>query len=367
MDSFDAWLRAKRGLYLPWLAACALVSLLVLLAMHWVDAHFPAIGGWDPLRPHAWPDPPWWLVAWLSALLYVGIAALLAMAFEAILYFLRLDRGDQTWSSMVWSGRGWLAGLAWTMLPLAAIAAISSAVDRELGWLLLLVWAPYWAYALPLAFPIFVLNRPYVSASRPTPLPRPRLPGWLPLACWLVVSIGMPLLGMVVISWFDSPGWPLFAALAPLAVAIAIYLRLSSQLLWLNYRAGLTIGEALRSARLPAFFLPWIGLELRWHALYTMLLLVVAPAWLFLTSLLPLLEDQLLDGDHGLMPLINASRFVVSWWWAIALAGYSAWGFVLSWFQLGADGRLLHQLGAVPGAHPQIRYAGEPSGLRSRK
>ena len=350
--SFAAWLRVKRALYVPWLISCAVGSLLVPITMHVVDARFAAGGGWDPYAPHALLGAPWWLVAWLFALLYIGAMALLAVAFEALVYFLRLDRGDHAWSSMTWSLRGWGVGLAWSVLPLALVMLVLRAALVD-DWWVFLPFAGFFPIALILVLPLFVLTGGYVSARRPAIAPRPQFPGGGTLLLWLGAHFGPALLAMAVMQLAPPSNSILSALFVTVLVLARLFLPLIAQLRWLNPRdAGLD--QVARAALRPRVFLPWVVQSLRWQALLALAFLAAYPAWWFLTSVFPQLQDQLLEGDGGLMPLIRLSRFATAWWWAVALCVAAAFQFVLVWFTLAGKARMLFELGEVRQAVPEV-------------
>jgi hypothetical protein len=337
--------------YQPWLLACFVGALALPFAMQWVHSRIPDIAWEEAMREHT--GMPWWPIAWLFPFGYCAALALVAIAFEALIYFLRLDRGDHAWSSVVWSFRGWPAALAWTVLPLALLTAPLARGEWETWWAIAFayIWVPL--YLVPLLLPFFVLKPDYLRATKPRLSFRPAWPGWLPA----LVLLGPALLSMwgalVTNTTFldvyvpEPPRWLLIAAL-PVAVVAAFFLPMVGRLLWLNARVGTSFRECARAALRPRVFLPRIVLWIRWFACVALVMLVGFPAWLFVAVIFPQLDGRLpVPSDPGLLLLVNASRFVWCYWWLFALGGAAAFQLLLTWSEEVGCGRLLLELGEV--------------------
>jgi hypothetical protein len=321
-------------------------ALLVPLAMQVVQAHFPAGTGWDAtplfleLRVRA--GLSWQLAAWLFPLAFGAAAAIAFLAFECLLFALRFDRGDRAWTSMQWSLGGWRPVLAWLVAPCLFVALASFLYDplAPVVFYLALV-APY---LVPIFVPFFVTKVDYVSAGRPALASRPRWPGLVPCLLMLLVPVGAPLLA-IALAYSQVPE-RYSAVYVPIALLLGIFLPLIAAIVWL--RPGERAGAAARRALQPRVFLPSVVLIVRLELLQPMLLLVGVPLALFAGFVMPQLEAQLVRmGALGLEPYIHASRFTLSYWWAISMGWAALVQLCLGWFVIAGRGRLLFELGQV--------------------
>ena len=347
--SLKEWLGAKRRFYAWWLLACLLSALVVPIAMHWIRIRLPEI---------EWADStmltlgmPWWLAAWFYPIAYTAAVALLLVALEGLVYFLRVDRGDHAWSSIGWTMRGWRTAAAWTLLPLVFVA-LAAAVRVGEGWWVMIVYADgLGLYALPLVLPFFAFKPGYVGAARPVLWSPPAWPGWMPV----LLLLGFPILSLVVTlllmskkeSFPEAPSWLGVVGFCAL-VTLVFFLSLAGSIAWLNAARKPKLLECIRAAIRPRVFAPCIVQAMRWHFFAVLLLLVAFPVWWFLVEVLPGLEGQLaccLAPD--LQFFVDASRSAVAWWWALSLVGYASFQYLLSWFGEVGGARLLQELGQV--------------------
>jgi hypothetical protein len=349
--SLKQWLHLKRGVYQSWLLACFVGALALPISMQWVHSRVPAITWGDAMREPA--GMPWWLIAWLFPFGYCAALAVLAIAFEALIYFLRLDRGDHAWSSMVWSLRGWRAALAWTVLPLALVTVPLARGEWQLWWAIAFSYMWVSRGLVPLLLPFFVLKPDYLRATKPRLSSRPAWPGWLPT----LVLLGPALLPMWAelatnttfpdVQLPDPPRLPLIM-MVPVMIVTGFFLSVVGRLLWLNAHGGASLGECARAALRPRIFLPCIVLWIRWLACVALAMLVGFPAWLFLAVIFPQFDGRLpVTLDPGLLLLVHASRFVWAYWWLFATCGVAALQLVLTWSDEVGTGRLLLELGKV--------------------
>ena len=373
---FSDWMRRKRRAYASLVAASLLISLLLPLSMHWIDHAMGAGAGWQQVAAIASMQTrfhlPWWLLAWLFPFAFAAAVALAIAAFDAVLYVLRLDPGDHAWSSLCWSLRGWLLMLLWLLLAVCAaamVAALGNALDAALGrGAIAFAQLPGCLFLLAVLF--VGLNPAWLAAPRPSLRLSPRWPGNAPFA--LLVVLYVAILACIAVREGLPPDW----SPGVLALPAAFFLLIALQLVWLGAKPApdASLARTARQALQPRVFLPRLVLRLRWHALFVLAILPVVPVALFLIFVLPLLEDQL--AAYGcchiaaVMPFVQASRFAIMWWWALLLFALGAfYGLVMpmSWLDTVSSGRLMVELGLVPGVRAQVDQAGEPSGLRSRK
>jgi hypothetical protein len=374
VGSLKSWLRAKGGLYSPWLIICFLSALMVPIAMQMIDARLPVDGGWEHTtwfaRLHARTGASWWLAAWLSPMGFVAAISFLYLGMESLIFGLRLDPNDHAWSSVRWALGGWRTILAWILAPILLamlVAYLAEPLAQPVAWAAFML-AAFAAPLLSLLLPFFVTKADYLAADRPPLRSRPRWPGARAVLLWLFVFLGLPLLALLPT---EKAPWPVLVLLLVAFVLLAIVVSIAAQLAWLN--CGLGAGEAIRRALQPRVFLAVFVQGLRWYGWGLLVLLPLLPAAVFLVGIAPLLEDQLAVmgpqevASRGLMRMVHASRFAVSWWWAALGVGSLVLQPCLAWLGVAGAGRLLVELGEVgerPGAEAQDSV---PSGFLSAK
>lgn len=331
---------------------------------------------WEETGPMAWLRDkvglPWWVLAWGIAAAYPFAIALLVLVFEAVMRVMRLDPARHAAFALGWSLSGWRAFLAW--IPLFAVPSVSPYVGM-FGFEALPGWTPtIGLFVLPfvagLVLRFFAWNPAYVMAPRPTARTRFRWPGTAPvlvflaawILAWILVAASDRALGPA-----ELPIWVL-AGLAALVLPFLLYIGICLQLFWFNASSlghGPAIVHAVRESRRWRVFGAMLALVLRTYALLAAVLLPLLPAFLFLTAILGSLETQFLSvalEPDAVQPMIDASRWFVSWWWVLGLAGWAVMdGAVLPWVEAVASGRLLHELGLIaPPADPAHAIAPEP-------
>jgi hypothetical protein len=347
---FAAWMRRKHGAY-ALLATLLLVGMLLpplLLALLHASARAPQ-ASWESLQPlaawQAWSGIPGSVLLWLvpcAALL--GVASIV-LAFEALVFVLRLDPDDDAWSSLGWFARSWRQwGLAAAVLVTVMVFAgfLLESIPRDSTGIDL---TPAVFDLAGFALPWLAWNRRNVRVG-PAPVAwRWGWPGGRTLAC---VFVGLGCL------WIVDGGLDRLPDTMPLGFGIAVggfrwaarvALTIAIAVLWLS-DGQLPVRSALRHAVRPLVFLPVALQQLRLGLLVVLALLPLLPIVLTLVFVLPQFEHVLeFPLPAAWEWAVRASRFAIAWWWAAMLAVAAV--LLSAYFTLAFAGlgRLLAQLG----------------------
>ncbi|HTL14753.1 MAG TPA: hypothetical protein VL251_06625, partial [Thermomonas sp.] len=182
-ETFADWLRPKRGFHAVVAALVLLGGLTVpvLLAVLRADTRAVPASTWSRLAPFAqWHDAlglPVFLSPWLMPFAMLASVALILLVFEALAFYLRVDRGDDAWSSLAWLAAAWRGWVPWLLLAAALLgvaAAVAAKVGGDTGGM-----AFYGvAVLLALASPFFAWNARNLRADRVDAAWRWAWPGW---------------------------------------------------------------------------------------------------------------------------------------------------------------------------------------------
>jgi len=363
-STFASWLRARRTAYGTLLVACALGASAAAGGVQWLRGVAPVEG-----EALFWQRP--WMFGWLHAhaglslsmqlwLLPVGFVlsvALLLVLSESILYASRVDRADHAWSSVAWSFRGWRANLVWCLaagLVLAAAAGVTWLFERafpDVGRQL-----DFDVLDLPVASLIsfFAWNAANLGKSTPPTWWPPRWPGLgtlLLAAAWIAIIFGLDsALESFGIDPITNGPWS-SRAVYIVALLLAGYVAESTVLVaWLN-RSRLPMLNVFGLACRWRVLGPTILQDLRLVAWVALVLLPLVPMWLLLVHILPSVEEGITpfgwDLPRRWSTAVAASRFAVSYWWALVIGMVVLSKFVLTWPGVVAKGRLFVELGLV--------------------
>jgi hypothetical protein len=283
---------------------------------------------------------------WSSMVLFA--LGSLAVAFESLIWRLRMDPLDHAWTSMAWALRAWRPALAWIASFGASILVIVLG-DPQTPVGLWLCVAP--ALVLFAMLPFVALDSHQLVRDRPAALWLPRWPGWLALANAIACLVAILLLDAAnEAAWGNAHGGARFARFA---VAMALW--------WFGLVWGAAcIAQWLYHARRP----PPLRRIHRWDVLaplvvqqsraFVFALFVAAPIVLLAVLLIyyiPQVEEWAHERGNQLpqpwLAFAQVARWFSAWWWLVVLT-------VVPWFALVMPARLLVQLG----------LAGDPSSLR---
>lgn len=343
--TFTEFLQPKRRLYGVIFVVAAISGLLATLVLHWAHLQTPARA-----LVHVRTGIPLWGMIWLAYTVWLAAVPMAMFCVEALMYHLRLDRGDRTWSSMIWSLQTWPAAIIWVVAA-CAVKALSfglidvlaaSGISEPLA--LVFFYLPDGLLGVALGFVAWNANN--LGGNSPPPLRRwrARWPGmWPPLLQSAAVPVSLALAmsqgNVENISMF----WTSFGAL----VLAAILLRLLVQVAWLNASA-LSARETAGTALHPRVLLAMCALAIRWLAFGGCLLLPLLPIWFLLVMGLPEFASIVdVSESVGLRWFVEASEGAVAYWWLFGLATIGMIAIPWAWFEAISSGRLLVELGVA--------------------
>jgi hypothetical protein len=347
------WLRPKRRFHTLVAAVMLLGGLAVpvLLAMLRADTRAVPASAWTRLVPFAqWHDAlglPLLLSPWLVPFALLTTVALVVLAFEALVFYLRVDRGDDAWSSLAWLVGAWRGWAPW-LLAAAALLGAAAAVAVKVGGDASMAVFYGVVVLLALASPFIAWNARNLRTPRVDSAWRWGWPGWAAIGV-VVVAIAFEVAWDAGAERLPTPSTWMIPVLLVLYKGIDLVVLVVVATVWLS--RGRSPLPAARRALQPKVLLSLLVQQARLLLGFLLALLPIVPLVLALIFVIPQFETALFDCQCAPTGAwhwaIAASRFAVAWWWA-ALA--VAIGLLISIFgvvALATMGRLLLQLGVV--------------------
>lgn len=353
--SFTEFLRPKRRLYGAIFFAATISGLLAAIVLHWVFLQTQERG-----FVQARFGIPWWAVTWLAWVVWLALIPTAMLCFEAGIYYLRLDRNDHAWSSMIWTLRSWPAAIVYSIVAnaviLLALGLLYGMTESGVGDSLVPVLAN-----LPFALSCAVIglvawNATNLKDKSPPTLRnwRARWPGWWPPLLQSAMVVAPSLLPVPFWnSASDVVRWIGAGAL----LLLALFLYLVIQLAWLNV-SGLSLRQTIGMAFRPRIFMAMCALEIRWLALGCCLILPALPIWFLLVMGVPGFAPVLGISDYVRVRwFIEASEWAVAYWWLTAAVAFMPIAASWQWLASVSSGRLLVELRAVVPAEKALGSA----------
>jgi hypothetical protein len=349
---FREWLRPKLSAYVA-LAVAICLGLLVVPAFveqfhaqFFPDQAFREAAWWD-YAPLAWLRrntglgllPLLWLLPAAVALAWFAVM----LAFEGLAWRLRLDRGDDAWTSFTWALRSWRAWLRWLLRAAlwAALGLIALALPER--WRLAGTVPGVVALA---SLPFLAFNAVNLRPASPPVRFRMRWPGAWPFAVGVVGIVLMEAADLLAkLSgklWVVLPVWVV-------SLAIAAFLLVG----WMDRSPPSRWAANLHRATRPRVMGAMATQGLRLGLVVIALWLVLLPAAVLLLHTFGDFNGALATWIRAGVPttaeggVVEVARFATSWWWLGLMALFALPATPLTWFAAVGSGRLLVQLGAV--------------------
>jgi len=282
---------------------------------------------------------------WLWSVLPLVVLAALAVVFECLVWFLRMDPTDDAWTSLTWAVHAWKPALPWmTALGLCFVVAFAAGDGLLLGLVPVLV--------LFVVLPFLALAPDQLGRDRPVVVWLPRWPGWLALGSAVACLVVMPLLDAASEALPDGArGSERFVHFALVAALwwLGLVWTVAWMSQWLSYPHRAPSWRRIHAWRVLA---PVVVQQLRALVLGSFVAVPILLLAVLLIFYIPQIEF-LAQERGGQLPqpwfaFAWISRWTSTWWWVVVLT-------VVPWFALTIPARLLVQLGFVaptPPTHP---------------
>ena len=310
---------------------------------------------------------------WLLAAMVGAAGWAVPAGFEQVVRRLRIDPGDNAWTSLAWALHSWRGALRWfavVFLPTMLVVLVLAALlwGTHLAVVSALLEGGGVVQLAFLALPFFVLDARNYALDHPA---RRWSARWPAREVWFLCGAVLAVDGLVWLfvlphrtPWIssDPPTSGALAAMIGSALAALLFSLLVSWsvgLAWLS-RAGWVALPAIWRRGFQPRVLAVVAVQWARPTMYVLLALLplLAGVWLFV-EVVPQAEESLRNAgccEQGGFwpPMVDVSRHLVAWWWAYLLGAVNLLSLVvgpsLRWFVDVAWARLMLELGVVDAA-----------------